>query len=315
MRFASRCLPLLSLLLGLGSSSAGAQMPSDAADKVRALGRVVAPVETAAIYRPRMIEAEPYPGVVVQRDIRYGENERHLLDVFAPSGSAAAPRPVFMFVHGGAFVAGDRRGPNASPFYDNVMLWAVRHGMVGVNMTYRRAPQSPWPAGAEDVGAAMRWVHESIAARGGDPSRVYLMGHSAGAVHVASYIAQPRFQQASGSGVAGALLLSGLYDIPRAEVNPPLLAYFGAEASRYAEQSSLPGLIGTRVPLWVGVGGYEPADFEKQSLLLNDALCAKARCPTFQVFPGHSHMSLIYSIHSDDMSVGDSMLEFISKRR
>ena len=75
-----------------------------------------------------------------------------------PEAPAAGPRPVLMFVHGGAFVGGGRRGPGGSPFYDNIMLFAARNGIVGVNTTYRLAPQNRWPAGAQDVGSAVRWV-------------------------------------------------------------------------------------------------------------------------------------------------------------
>ena len=55
-----------------------------------------------------------------------------------------------MFVHGGGMIRGNKRPPG-SPFYDNVMLFAARHGMVGVNVEYRLAPQFPWPAGTEDL--------------------------------------------------------------------------------------------------------------------------------------------------------------------
>ena len=71
--------------------------------------------------------------------------DRHLLDVFTPE-SGSGTRPVLIYVHGGAFVGGNKRLPN-SPFYDNIMLWAVKNGFVGVNTTYRLAPASPWPAG------------------------------------------------------------------------------------------------------------------------------------------------------------------------
>jgi triacylglycerol lipase len=50
---------------------------------------------------------------------------------------------VLIFVHGGAFVGGNKRTTPTSPFYDNVMLWAVNNGFIGVNATYRLAPQSP----------------------------------------------------------------------------------------------------------------------------------------------------------------------------
>ena len=86
-------------------------------------------------------EKEPYPGVKIERDVKYGAADRNLLDVFTPATDSSV-RPVLIFVHGGAFVGGNKRGPG-SPFYDNIMLWAVKNGFVGVNMTYRLAPQSP----------------------------------------------------------------------------------------------------------------------------------------------------------------------------
>ncbi|MFX4853975.1 alpha/beta hydrolase, partial [Acinetobacter baumannii] len=70
--------------------------------------------------------------------------------------------------------------------------------MVGVNINHRLAPQNPWPAGTEDVGLAVRWVQENIAAQGGDPQRVYLLGHSAGGSLAASYVGQAQFHGSSG---------------------------------------------------------------------------------------------------------------------
>ena len=325
---------LISFLAGTAmavlAGTAAAQMPSDLIDKVKAIGRVVNPPATAALYASRVDDPEPYQGVKVQRDISYGPAERNLLDVFTPDGTAArarerktptrlaqrpAPRPgealpVLIFVHGGAFQAGNRRGPG-SPFYDNIMLWAVRNGMIGVNVTYRLAPQNPWPAGAQDLGSAVKWVSSQIAQRGGDPKRVFLMGHSAGAVHVATYVAQERFHQVPGSGLAGALMLSGIYDITKAESNPPLKSYFGEDAAQFADRSSLPGLVASKVPLWMGYAELDPPDFETQFALAKDALCKAGKCPAGESFPNHSHMSEVYSIHTDDDLVGDSLLGFL----
>ena len=103
-----------------------------------------------------------------------------------------APRPVLLFVHGGGFTGGDKKADD-TPFYDNVGTWAVDNGMVGVNMTYRLAHEHQWPAGAEDIAAAIAWVKANIAAEGGDPRRLYLMGHSAGAAHAAAYVARSGF--------------------------------------------------------------------------------------------------------------------------
>src|ERR1700759_5391266 len=111
------------------------------ATRMRELGEQIVPAAiegTEKLYAPYH-EREPYQSVKVSRDQAYGTDARHLLDVFAPQ-PGGAPRPVLLFVHGGGFVAGDKHRPG-SPYQDNVALWAVRHGMVGVNMTYRLAPQ------------------------------------------------------------------------------------------------------------------------------------------------------------------------------
>jgi acetyl esterase/lipase len=145
-------------------------------------------------------EREPYAGVRVVRDLAYGAHARQRLDAFAPAGTQRA-RGVLAFVHGGGYVSGDKRLPG-TPYYDNVGLWAVRHGLAGVTMNYRFPPEATWPSGADDVGAMLAWVRANAAQHGGDPEQVFLMGHSAGAAHIASYLART-----AGAPVAGAILL------------------------------------------------------------------------------------------------------------
>ena len=94
-------------------------MPPDIAAKVQEIGRVINPPKTAALYAP-LQQKEPYPAVKVERDIKYGQAERNLLDVFTPE-TVSGTRPVLIFVHGGGFVAGNKHVPG-SPFYDNIML-------------------------------------------------------------------------------------------------------------------------------------------------------------------------------------------------
>src|ERR1700694_2518474 len=145
----------------------GSPMPEDIAAKLLELGRVIDPPKTAELYAP-LQEKEPYHGVRIERDIKYGPADRNLLDVFVPE-MASSDRPVLMFVHGGAFIRGNKRMPGL-PFYDNIMLWAVKNGFVGVNITYRLAPEFPWPAGVEDTAMAIQWVSDNIGERGGDPT-------------------------------------------------------------------------------------------------------------------------------------------------
>lgn len=306
----------LSLAFSLASSLACAQPSSELAQRLIAIGPVINPAATAALYGPRIAEKEPYEHLSVERDLAYGADERNLLDVIAPLPDDGKLRPVLVFVHGGGYVGGSRRTGPGSPFYDNVMLWAARHGMVGVNMTYRLAPKNAWPSGPQDIGQAIQWIHEHIAHRGGDPARVFLFGHSAGASHVASYVAWPEFQRVAGSGLAGAMLLSGVYSItPELMAQSPTYAsYFGTDASTYRQESSLDGLLATRVPLWVGSAELDPPQFKAQAELLTEGL--RRQRGTFQatVFAGHSHMSEAYSIHSDDRAVEDALMAFVNAR-
>lgn len=288
------------------------QVPPAIAARLQQLGRVVDPPRTAEIYAP-LARKEPYAGVKATRDVAYGPDARHRLDVFEPQTQARA-RPVLVFVHGGGFTAGNKR-TGTSPFYDNIMLWAVANGMVGVNMTYRLAPQHPWPAAQEDIAAALRWVHGNVRSHGGDPTRIYLMGHSAGAAHVAHYVAHPRFHVQPGGGIAGAMIVSGLFVVPPGAMNTPINAYFGKDSSQHATQSALPGLASARVPLLFAFAELDPPEFPLQAKLLEDALCAANRCPRIHWLLGQSHMSEVYSINTDDRALTDLMLAFMRGQR
>jgi triacylglycerol lipase len=300
---------LTALLAPTGAWAQQPPMSEDLAWKLLELGRVVDPPKTAALYAP-MQQKEPYAGVRIERDVKYGPAERNLLDVFMPEKSAAA-RPVLIYVHGGAFIGGNKRNPG-SPFYDNIMLWAVKNGFVGVNTTYRLAPASPWPAGAEDLASVVQWVSEKIAGHGGDPARVYLMGQSAGAVHVAGYVSHPELHKVKGGGLAGAIMVSGIYDLTGSPLGDPELAYFGSDPSRYAERSSLKGLVESRMPLMFTAAELDPPRFIEQFDLMKQASCKGPNgCAKAFMLP-HSHMSEVYAINTADTRLTDQILEFVN---
>jgi triacylglycerol lipase len=284
-------------------------MPPDIAAKVAALGRVVDPPHTAPLYA-LLAEKPPYKDVKVTRDVAYGPDPMNKLDVFQPASGDAA-RPVLIFVHGGAIVAGDKDAKNKSPFYDNVMLWAVHHGMIGVNVDYRLAPKFQYPAAQEDVAAAVKWVHDNVAHNGGNPAEVFLMGHSAGGCHVATYVGHPEFYKVEGSGLAGAIFMSGCFDMTTFPGGKTTEAYYGTDKSKYAERSAIAGLIKTKLPLLVMHAELDPPPFVQQADELDKALCGIGKCPAFAVFPKHSHMSEAYSINSPDTQVGDAIAAFV----
>ncbi len=296
------------LIAGIASAQQP-PMSEDLAWKLLEIGRVVDLPKTAALYAP-MQQKEPYPDVKTEREVKYGPADRHLLDVFTPEATSS-PRPVLIYIHGGGFVAGNKRTPG-SPFYDNIMLWAVKSGFVGVNATYRLAPQLPYPAGAEDLAAVVAWVAGKIGTRGGDPGRIYLVGQSAGAVHVANYVSHPEFYKVRDGGLAGAVMVSGIYDLTASPVGDAEISYFGSDPSRYAERSSLKGLLATKIPLMITAAELDPPRFVEQFELLKQATCKRASgCARTFMLPQHSHMSEVYSINTEDTRLTDEILEFV----
>jgi acetyl esterase/lipase len=288
-------------------------MPSEIEWKLAELGPVVNPPETAKLYAP-LQEKEPYRGVRVTRDVKYGSDPRNALDIFESEEKVGTPRPVLIFVHGGGFVGGNKHVPG-SPFYDNIVLFAARNGLVGVNVTYRLAPQNPWPAAAQDLAGAVRWVGENIAGHGGDPAHVVLMGHSAGAVHVATYVAHTEFHGPKGVGLSGAILLSGLYDLAAVPPGGTEVKYFGDDRSTYRERSSIAGLVATRLPLLVDSAELDPPIFQQQAQQLKEALCKTGRCPRFVSLAKHSHLSEVYAINTKDTTLSDQILAFVKAAR
>lgn len=308
---------LAAATLLLASSAALAQqspMPEEIAWKLVELGPVIDPAKTAVLYAP-LQQKEPYSGVKVERDVKYGPAELNRLDVFVPETTSPA-RPVLIFVHGGGFIGGNKRDPNAIPFYDNIMLWAAKNGFVGINIDYRLAPASTWPAVAEDLGLAVQWVAQNIAGRGGDPARVFLMGHSAGAAHVASYVSHPEFFKVRDGGLKGAIMVSGLYELSAETISKPQKIYFGSDPSHYAERSAMQGLAASKIPLMIATAELDPPMFGAEFKALKEATCKGANgCAHALVLPQHSHMSEVYSINTADERLTSQILDFVTSAK
>lgn len=306
---------LLGLVLLAGTAQAQiSALPPGVEAALAALGPVVDPARTTAILAPFQ-RSFPRPGVREILDQPYGPDPRQQLDIFAP-GTAGPARPILVFVHGGAFVAGNKRSTTGFP-YQNVGAWAVGAGMIGVNVTYRLAPAHPWPAAAVDLRDAIGWVRAQAAGFGGDPARIILMGHSAGAAHAAAYAAQPALRDAAGGGIAGLVLVSGLYDIARLAPSAGLDAYYGDDLALHAERGSLDGLAASTLPIIQATAALDPPDFIQQGALLQAALCARpAGCaPALARLAGHNHLSTVFAIGTADRQLSDAIAGFVQRVR
>ncbi len=155
----------------------------------------------------------PRSGWQATRGIAFGSSDRQQLDVYAPtdagtSAQAEHPRPVVVFFYGGSWRGGRRQ------YYRFVGAALSRRGYVVVIPDYRVYPQVRFPAFVEDGAATVAWTLRSIGGHGGDPRRVFLMGHSAGA-HIAALLAtDPSYLAAAGIGrdrLRGFVGLAGPY--------------------------------------------------------------------------------------------------------
>src|SRR5439155_5957372 len=128
-----------------------------------------------------------------------------------------------------------------------------------------------------DVAAAASWVHQNIDLFGGNPEEIVAIGYSAGAFHVASFLAHPEFQ-ARDSNVAGAVLVSGLYRLS-ADASAAEKSYFGADASKYDERSAFPGILAIETPMLLAWSVLDPPHVVVQGERLRELMCnSPAHC-------------------------------------
>ncbi len=223
-------------------------------------------------------ESQSCARVSFSRNLRYGETDLNVLDVATRDVKEMSPRPVLLFVAGESF-AGDHGSPDvAGPLQDQAMCFAARNGLVGVKVNYRPAPANPWPAGAQDVAAAISWVHQNIDLFGGSRDEIVVIGYSAGAFHVASFLAHPELQVRD-SGVAAVVLVSGIYR-SSADADTTEKSYFGADASKYDERSVFPGILNIDTPILLAWSALDSPRLVAQGEKLKELLCNSAtHCP------------------------------------
>jgi len=261
-------------------------------------------------FTPLLAEA-PKDGVEVARDIAYGAHPRQQLDVYRPV--AGRSLPVVVFVHGGAFVDGHR---NRTPeVYSNILYYFARNGVVGVNIEYRLAPEHRYPSGSEDVRLAVAWTMRHIAEHGGDPAKIFLIGHSAGAAHAASYAYDRRLQPESGPGIAGLVVLSGRVRAEMLPENPnarKVEAYYGDDPAVLDDCSAVTHVTPDSVPTMIAVAEYENPLLDLHCAELCYRLAAaKRRAPRTVWLAGHNHTSVIAHFNTAEDRLGREILEFI----
>jgi len=293
--------------------------PAPMAARIRELGAVLDMRATHELYDPLLAKQER-AGVEVTRDQAYGSDARQRLDVYRPRpGSANAP--VLLVFHGGGFIRGDKAER------ENAGLRFARSGAVTLVPNYRLAPAHPWPAGAEDVVSALGWASAHAAEHGGDVRRIWLLGESAGAAHVATAALLRRFHPGAQAGrlpIAGAVLVSGVYNVQLEWLarrqfgvpspDPRNEAYFGSDFALYPSRSVVDLIDASPFPLLITYAELDLLPMQVQAGELFARLVTRHGFnPDLQVIRGHNHLTQVFAVNTGDDSLVDPVLDFMQR--
>ena len=220
-------------------------------------------------------------------NLSYGPDDRQTLDVWTPIPPATGPRPVLVFFYGGGWYAGDK----------DLYGWAAQalaaRGFVVVVPDYRLVPEVHFPAFVEDAAAATAMAGRIAAQYGGDPARLGVMGHSAGA-HLAMMITLDRRYMAAVEApdlIKAAAGLAGPYDFLPLDTPSSVNAFGRAPDLTLTQPVSF--VRADAPPIWAGHGVNDKVVHAEDTTILCERMHAVGgRCEA-KLYPGLSHEDLI----------------------
>ncbi len=232
----------------------------------------------------------PKDGYAVSEGLAYGPGPRHRLDVYVPD-DLAGPAPVVVFFYGGSWKNGDRGD------YLFAAEALVSRGYVAVVPDYRLYPDVAFPDFLDDGARAVRWVRESIAAYGGDPDRLFLMGHSAGAYNAAMLALDPDYLANAGidrGAVRGVIGLAGPYDFLPLDTRTTRQV-FGDAPDLPATQPVTFADAGAP-PLLLLTGADDTTVRPRNSESLARAMAAEGGEAELRVYPDLGHIGIVLAL-------------------
>lgn len=266
------------------------------------------------------------PETQIARDIIYkpGSNSpKHRLDLFHPD---AKGWPVVVFVHGGGWEDGDKSlRVGGEDIYGNIGRFYASHGIGVAVINYRLQPEVNWRQQVADVAEAVAWVKIHAGSYGGDPSRIFLAGHSAGG-HLASFVALNR-AVAMRHGlprIAGVICVSGAgLDMTDAETYRlgNRVSYY---AQRFAEAGANPGWQRNASPatfaskesprFLILYAEGETAPLKRQARHFHEVLDRKGASNRLVAVPGESHARIVLTLSRADKTAGPAILDFVGPK-
>ena len=219
-------------------------------------------------------------------EVQYGEHALRTLDVYRGAGTGGTS-PVHIFLHGGYWRAQDKQN------FAFIAGALVPLGITTVIANYELCPQSTLDGVVDSALAAFEWTCRNIASHGGDPRRISLSGHSAGA-HLAAEILATDWaaRGVDASVVTGATLISGIFD-PTPAIKTTVneqLRLTPELASRHDVERRA---VKVHCPVAVIAGSLEPEQWVDQSLRYYHHLRRHGICPELHVLEGHDHFGIL----------------------
>lgn len=223
--------------------------------------------------------------------VSYGTDSRQKLDIWAPRAAQQKRLPVVVFFYGGGWNEGSRGD------YGFAGAAYASRDFIAVVPDYRLVPQVRFPAFVDDGAAAVRWVHDNIGRYGGDPGRISVAGHSAGAYIAAMLALDRHFLRAAGldpKTVRAAALLAGPYDFyPFTEARGRNA--FGRWAIP-AETQPINFVRHDAPPIFLAHGTADRIVLPRNSKRLSEQLKAAGAEVELRLYPGASHVDLASSL-------------------
>lgn len=222
-------------------------------------------------------------------DIAYAPGRRHGLDIYSPKDAKRAP--VVVFIYGGGWKDGHKGQ------YRFVAAALAARGFVTVVPDYRLFPAARFPAFIQDAAAAVAWTHANIGRYGGDPGRVFLMGHSAGA-HIAALVTLDRqWLRADGlnpdRAIAGFVGLAGPYDF--LPLHDPELDDIFAPSGELRLTQPITFARGDAPPMFLAAGTDDTTVLPRNSRNLAAAIRADGGVAEEKYYPGIGHKLILGS--------------------
>jgi acetyl esterase/lipase len=233
---------------------------------------------------------QPGHGLSEVRAIAYGSAPRQVLDVYAPQ-TVRPDAPVVVFFYGGGWNSGERG------LYAFVGRSLAEEGFVVVVPDYRVYPQVRWPDFLQDSALAVRWARDNAGRFGGDPKRLFVMGHSAGAYNTVELATDKRWLAAVGMSkqdLRGAIGLAGPYDFLPVRTDE-LKAIFGPEAQR-PDTQPINHVEGDEPPMLLMAGSGDKTVDPGNTPRMAAKLRAAGASVDAELFPRISHAMAVGAI-------------------